>query len=188
MYRVRTVFSGVQGAPWLNTLYFDDGGGTAQQAATAAGTFWGAVDTYIYGGITWTTEADVANIDPITGVLEGVSSTTPVTGTGGGGSDPLPYATQGLVRWRTGVVVGTRELRGKTFIPGLTETGVTAALVTAAVVTAVNTASAALISDANSTLVAWHRPDPPGSSTGVSWNVVTGQMAPGFAVLRSRRD
>jgi len=188
MYRVRTVFSGVQGAPWLNTLYFQDSGGTAQQAATAAGAFWNSVDTYIYGGITWTTEADVVSITASSGALAGVTATTPVTGTGGGGSDPLPYATQGLVRWRTGVVVGTRELRGKTFIPGLTETGVTAALVTAAVVTAVNTAAATLISDPNSILVAWHRPSAPGALDGVSWNVATGQMAPGFAVLRSRRD
>lgn len=188
MYRVRTTFTGVQGSPWLNTLYFDEGGGTAQQAATAAGTFWGAVDTYIFGSVTWTTEPDVTRINAITGILEGVTTTTPVTGTGGGGSDPLPYATQGLIRWRTGVVVGTRELRGKTYVPGMVETGVTNALVTAAAVTGINTACAALISDANSKLMIWHRPNPAGSATGVAWDAVTGQMASGFAVLRTRRD
>jgi hypothetical protein len=50
-----------------------------------------------------------------------VHQVTPETGVGGSSAEALPLTTQLLVRWRTGVFNLGRELRGKTFIPGMIE-------------------------------------------------------------------
>jgi len=195
MYRVRTVFSGVQGSPWLSTFYFDDSGGTAQQAATAAGDFWNAVDVQILGAVTWTTQADVSTFDPITGILSDVTITTPATGIGGGGVEPLPFANQGLVRWRTGAFLHGRELRGRTFIPGVVEAANSNGQPLASWVTAVNAACAALVAHPNAQLMVWQRPrpakvGPPAVSArpGAAWDAQSGSLSSSWAVLRSRRD
>jgi len=184
MFRVRTVFTGVTGAPWLNTLYFDsDSSGTAQQAATAAGTFWGAVDAYMDNTVAWTTEADVAIVNAATGDVTSAVGTTPVIGSGGDTGDPLPYATQGLIRWLTGIYVGGRQVRGRSFIPGMAESACGASgTVSGAAVIGINAAGAALIADANSTLQVWS------PTLGQANNVTIASTWSQFAVLRSRRD
>jgi len=182
MYRVRTVFTGMQGAPWLNTLFFDDQAGTAAQAVTAVGTFWSSVDGLIDSEVDWTTLADVETVASATGQVTGVTQTTPATGSGALAAEALPIATQGLVRWRTGIFAGGREIKGRTFIPGLTETANDNGKPTSAVVTAVNAAAAALISDANSALVIYTR------ANSAEATVISGSCWTEFAVLRSRRD
>lgn len=188
MYRVRVTFTGGSGVPWLATHYFREAGGTAQQAATAVGTFWGAVDAFINSGTDWTTEADVSLIDDATGQLTGVQSTTPVTGTGGSAVERLPQQDQILVRWRTGSTVNGRELRGRTFIPGVIEDTNDAGDVLAATRATILTAAQALITDANSVLLTWHRPTSPGAADGSEAIVTTASVWQRFAVLRSRRD
>jgi hypothetical protein len=188
MYRVRTVFEGFQGTPWLSTLFFDENGGTAQQAANAAGAFWGAADALMDNEVNWRTEPDVAEIDAITGQLESVSSTTPVIGSGALTTLMLPVATQALVRWRTGIIVGDRELRGRTFVPGLGTASNDNGVLLAASQTTLQTAAAALIADANSVLVIWHRPTSPGASDGQAASVLTANVWGQFATMRSRRD
>lgn len=187
MYRVRTVFDGMQGAPWLNTLYFDQGGGTAQQAVTAVGNFWGAVDALIDSEVNWRTEADVTDINPLTGQPTSVIQTTPVTGTGAAVGDALPVATQALVRWRTGFFSNGRERRGRTFVPALVEASGDNGKLLAASQTTIQTAAAALIADVNSILVVWSRPDLPTLNGGFS-AVTASSVWEQFAVLRSRRD
>lgn len=188
MFRVRTTFEGIQGSPWLNTLYFDDAAGTAQQAATAAGTFWGAVDALMDSECVWSTEAEVAVINPLNGDLLSVEATTPVTGAGSLVQEALPIATQGLVRWRTGVVTNGREVRGRTFIPALCDASNDNGSVIAATVTAVNLACTNLLASASAELHIWHRPNELTGAAGSSEPVITGTMWTNFAVLRSRRD
>lgn len=186
MYRVRTVFSGMQGSPWLNTLFFNEAGGTAQQAVTAVGTFWGAVDALIDSEVDWTTEPDVTLIDAVSGSPTGIVTTTPVTGTGSAVGDAVPAATQALVRWRTGAFPAGREVRGRTFVPALVEASNDNGKLLAASQTTIQTAAAALIADANSVLVVWKRPNPP--AIGSYANVIASSVWGDFAVLRSRRD
>ena len=181
MYRIRTTFSGLQGAPYLSTFYFSDGGGTAQQAATAAGNFWAAVDAKMSVAMTWVQDSEVAEVNVGTGAVEGVSSIVPMNGVGGVAGDALPPATQGLVRWRTGVFVAGREIRGRTFIPGCVESesnGLPAGSSTAVW----NAAASALIADATSLFVVWSK------THGVEQVVTAGGAWNQFAVLRSRRD
>jgi len=182
MYRVRIVFDGMPGAPWLSTLYFNETGGTAQQAATAAGTFWGAVDALMDNEVNWTTEGDVTLINSATGNATGVVATTPVTGTGALSTLALPFVAQGLIRWRTGVYVAGRELRGRTFVPALATASNDNGRVLAASVTTMNNAAAALLADANSELVVWSK------THGSASPALTGNAWSQFASLRSRRD
>ena len=182
MYRVRTEFTGMQGAPWLSTMYFNDTGGTPQQAVTAVGAFWGAVDLHIDNEVDWTTLTDVETVAADSGQVVDITSTTPVTGTGASSSEALPFATQALVRWRTGDFINGREIRGRTFIPGVTELFNDNGRPIAALVSTINTAAATLIGDANSLLDVWSR------QNGLARAVVTGSAWSEFAILRSRRD
>lgn len=188
MYRIRTTLTGVQGSPWLSTMYFDVAGGTAQDAADAVGVFWGAMDNSMVSAVQWATEAEVAQVNASNGNLVMVHATTPVTGVGASATEVMPIATQGLVRWRTGSIANGREVRGRTFIPGLVEANNNSGVPTAAFVTMLNGAASALISDANSVLVVYHRGDPDAGSPGSKHTVTTGTAWSQFAVLRSRRD
>ena len=189
MYRVRTIFSGVTGAPYVNTLFFDSGGGTAAQAATAAGVFWGAADAQINSSCTWEQEAEVDELVAATGNLTSITAITAAAGTGGDSTVMLSPLQQVLIRLRTGVVVGDRELVGRIFVPANTEAGNdTGGVVISTWRAAYNTAIANLISDANSTLVVWHRPSGPDATDGISHPVVSGQTQSKWSYLSSRRE
>jgi hypothetical protein len=183
VFRVRTVFSGGQGTPYLSTFYFlPTSGKTAQMAVAATGAFWTAVKAHMANTLSFATEPEVVSIDAITGLATGSTAVTQVTGTGTSGGSPIAPATQGLVRWRTGVFTGGREIRGRTFLPGVTTGDNNAGVPIALYKTDINTAAAALIADANSDFCIWskkHANDPLATS-GVVWTQ--------FAVLRSRRD
>ncbi len=115
LYRVQTVFTGVAGSPYYSTFHFSAGFGSATAAVAAAGGFWNAVDGSMFNECTWDIPGEVEVIDDSTGNIIAVENATPQSGTGGLSAQPLPPATQGLIRWRTGQFVGGREIRGKTF-------------------------------------------------------------------------
>lgn len=186
IYQVRTEFTGTQGGPFLNTLYFGTVGGTAQQAVTAAGTFWGAVDADMANNLTWATLAEVDTLNEVTGALLATDVTTPVTGTGADASNQAAFATQGLIRLSTDEIQNGRRVRGRIFVPGMTTANEAEGLLDAAVITSWNTAIAALIADATSTLNVWHRPV--NGAGGAQATVTGGSTSNQFAILRSRRD
>lgn len=184
MLRIRTTFSGTTGAPWLNTLYVGnpDTQVNADAAVAAVGAFWGAVDNFMNTSVLWATLAEV-DILTTTGDKTGSLFTTPQTGAGGTVGDFLPLATQGLVNLRTGVFIGGREVRGKIYIPGLTEASNTSSgtwlgTQVAAVQTAVNT----LLAAGDPAFGVWSRLH--GSISPATAGTVTSK----WAVLRSRRD
>lgn len=182
MWRVRTAFSGPQGAPWLNTLFFDTAGGTAGQAVAAAGAFWGAVDAYISNSVSWGTENEVYSINEANGQPTAVTQVTSVTGTGSQVGPLLSRATQGLIRLGTGVFVNGREVRGRIFVPGMTTAALNNGAIDSGAASALDAAALALHTGPNATLVVWSRKN--GRMEGVIASSTWGQ----FAVLRSRRD
>jgi hypothetical protein len=123
MMRVLTKFSGF-GPSWVNVtnwLGSPEDSTAAQAAVTAIGAFWNSVDAVRSSGSVWTTDPVVTVFDDSNGQTTGTHTTTPVTGTGDVGGDPMPLQDQLVVHLRTGTYVAGREIRGRIFIPALTE-------------------------------------------------------------------
>jgi len=185
MLRVRQTFSGVQGAPWLSTMFFTtatEDASSAAAAVTAVGAFWTAIRSLMTTSVTWATQAQVDGID-VNGNHTGAWSTTPATNSGSAATNQLPQAVQMLCQWRTGTYVNNREVRGRTFIPGLV-TGAMAStgLVLGTASTTVQTAINTLLGNATVHLCVWDR------THAGSAQVTSGTVWNQFAILRSRRD
>lgn len=185
MARIRTVFLGVAGTPWYSNQYVDYSEETVQDDVNSVGEFWDALASAIASGVSWTVQGEVAHIDDSTGQTTGVTSVSSVTGAGTDTHDPLPWATQGLIRLRTGVYIGGRELRGRIYVPGLTEQNSGAGVPQTAMVEAMtNAASSSLLGPTglNGSLRVF-------SKKNLKSNyVVTAQAWNQWASLRSRRD
>lgn len=185
MLRVTTIGTGPQGAPYYSTFYF---GGTTEGEAAVAGdatqAFWTSFAGALRTDLLFQVQPEIELVDPATGNILGVfaDSQVPIDCTGTG--DPLPTSTQGLIRWRTGVYVAGKEIRGRTFIPGYTETSSTNGVPIGTTVSGLTSVGTALLSAGSAA-----------GGMGV-WSPTRGQWAPAssaagwnqWAVMRSRRD
>jgi hypothetical protein len=194
--RVRTVFTGVAGTPWYANMYFDADGvtPTPQENVDDTDAFWTAMAGVIDNNVSWTVGPEVPVIDETTGTLTGVTSVTAGTGSGTATADPLPYATQGLIRLATDDFVAGRRVKGRIFVPGVVESSSsTTAVPDATFMGILQTAVDGLIAAGG--FLVWARPfagaaGPPvrpareGSKASISGASVWTQ----WAVMRSRRD
>lgn len=183
LIRLRLEWTGPGGAG-LSTFYFTEAGGSSgDDAAAAVEDFVNGIRGNVANDWTATLSGVQAVIDDATGTLVGT------TGIGGGftisgdnSNEKSPLATQGLIQWGTGSVVSGRILRGRTFVPGVTDAVNDEGKPTSGYISALNTAAAALIADASSVFRVWSR------AHGTSAPVTSGGTWSQFAVLRSRRD
>lgn len=181
--RVRTEFTGVPGTPWLSTMFFAGGDQTAANAAVAAvADWWGDLDGDMTDEISWRTLPDVELINDSTSELQDIFSVTPETGNGGNVNERLSPATQALMRWRTGSIVNGREVRGRTFIPGLTEQTNDAGVPSSGFTASANAAAATLVG------LGILRIHPTSRIVNPNPEVIAGSLWANWAVLRSRRD
>lgn len=183
--RIRTVFTGVAGTPWYSNMYFTWVNGTEQDALDAVAAFWGAVDARMTQNVSWGTEDDIAVIDDATGQITGIETGSGGSGTGAQTSNALPFQTQGLLHLLTNSFLNGRQVRGRCFVPGMTETDNSVdGVMEAAGQTVLQTAADALIT-ATSTpgpLRVYAR----SQATSVVVESIT--VPTKWAVLRSRRD
>jgi hypothetical protein len=183
MFRVRVTFSGVTGVPFLATHYLNSGGAlTAANAVAGVGAFWTSLAGSMSSAHTWSTGTVVETVDPATGQPTGITAVTAVTGAGAQGGDQLPFATQGLMTWRTGQFLGGREIRGRTFIPGPTVAHTTNGVPTAAYKTALNAAAATYVAGVTFAPCVYSRKNATTAllTAASAWDT--------WAVLRSRRQ
>lgn len=203
--RVTTTITGptVNGGG-VQTFHFSNTPGTAAQLCAAVDAFWRYNAVVFYTGTTFSISSEVEHFDDATGILNGVSTGTATTVPGAGTPEALSPATQGLIRWRTGIISDGREIRGRTFLPAMVAAGNDDGKPIAATLSVFNTMANGLITDANSELAIWRRPrkarpqigspgDPwylPAQSAraGSSAAVTSGAAWTQWAVLRSRRD
>lgn len=193
MLRVITTMTGLPGAPYYSTQYFDSSipgtQGEADIAAEAVFNFWTDLAGYITAGLTIDVGDEVDVLDAPTGLVQDtfVSPSVPIVS---GGNAPLPKATQGLVRLRTNTFIAGRRLQGRIFIPALANDAQLGGVPSSGFLTAMGTVGANLISDsAGAPVGIWHRPTGgPGSSDGDFAPAVSASGWNQFAVLRSRRD
>lgn len=186
MRKVVTVVTGVDGGPYYITGYFDPAVGTAQQNAQAWHTFTlpGPTAGDIPIQTTYTTGPEVQIVEAATGNVVGVDTITPITITGTGNFDKEPPMTQFLVRWLTGFYAGGRQIRGRTFLPGVTNGAVNpnTGRPTDGARNGRQAAAQTLINSANAELLIWSR------KNGQAVVVTSSSVWEKFAVLRSRRD
>jgi hypothetical protein len=182
MWRVTRVATGVGGAPYYLTGYFDTSVGTAQQAADAWANLLGTTSTIYRTGLVYAPISSVQEIDAPTGNLVGLSAVTVAGITFAGGTDPLPPSTQLLLQWHTGQYNGGREYRGRTNIPGLMASGMVAGAPSSTITSSFQTRVTALLALSSAKLLVYSRKDGQAAvvTTGTVWNQ--------YAVLRSRRD
>ena len=184
LFRVRAGWTAsLAGAPYLTTLYFGTGLYVEQDCVDAAGAFFDDLTDFFANDCTVTIEPDVAIIDDVTGTLVGMTGTTPPGPyTGVNTNSVAPTASQGLIRWGTGDVVGGRLLRGHTFVPAPTLDYNNNGVPNSTYVTGLAAAGQGLIDDVGSELRVWSR------THGASALVTSSSAANYWAVLRSRRD
>lgn len=140
----------------------------------------------------WAIRTSGREMDATTGALTGAwVEPTASIGTGGAIETSAPDAIQALVRWKTGVIVGSRFLQGRTFIPGLAVSTSVAGNLNSGAQTTVTTAAANFAAATNEFGV-WRRPihDPNDGSlvrAGQFAEVTAGTVWNELAVLRRRR-
>jgi hypothetical protein len=194
--RLTTEWGGsARGLPYFSTHYFEGNTTTEAESAIAAlAAFWGGIEGNLTNALNWAVSGDVEFVDEVTGDLEGLTGVNPASGAGSSGADELPWTAQGLIRWRTGIVSDGRELRGRTFVPGLTEASTDNGALTGSTVTALFNAADALVDSTTADLLVWRRPrpdlPPPAlpARAGLTAVVASTSVWPQLAVLRSRRD
>lgn len=147
--------------------------------------FFDGLKTYMGSINTYFVESTGRVLDDFTGGLIGTwSDATLPTVTGTNGGAVVPDASQVLVRWTTGVVVGGRFVQGRSFIPGLAVTNLSGGNLLAATGVAFDAQANAMIATALGFGV-WHRPvggtggQHVLASSATTWNEL--------AVLRRRR-
>lgn len=184
-YEVRTAHTGVTVVGGgLTTMYFNAAGRDPQELVDAVRTFWTATIAQRVVGTQSTPLGFVRTIENTTGEVTAVTAVNPGAGINGtAGGAPLPPATQGLLRLRTGVIVRNRVLQGKIFLPGVPVSFSSDGIPSTAYRTAYDTAAGGLISNA---LTIYSRPR--GGLPGSGGAVGSASTWSKFAVLRSRRD
>ncbi len=181
--RVRTQMVQQAGNELLNTFYFAADLTTADAAASAVGAFFAALQPCMSEDLHYSSVAEQELIDDATGHLTGVEvSGVSYADTGTLTGQPLPFATQALIKWHTGAIVAGRRLAGRTFIPGMTENLNDAGVPNADLLTTLNAAIAVLANGDPDSAVVWSRKHHVSAvmSSGTPWTE--------YAVLRSRRD
>lgn len=122
MLIVRTQFGSATGTPWLSTMAF--GGSSAddaQDAAEAVRAFWDSLKNYISDTVSCNDTGLVDVVNEATGEKTGEWTVDVPAVLCNDSAQALPWATQGLISWRTGVFYSGRQVLGRTFIPGPTE-------------------------------------------------------------------
>jgi hypothetical protein len=181
--RVKLNWSGtaVVGQAGTN-FYFTAEAGTDQDCVDSVGLFMTELDAQLSGDLSWATEAGVEHFDVATGQISSIGGTTPITGTGSGSGQRLPYATQALVRWRTGAFLNGREVRGRIFLPGQLEVNNDLGVPVQGLKDAIQNAVGAILGDESTVLLVWT------PTNGTAAAVTSGGPWDQWAVLRSRRD
>lgn len=192
--RVRTAISGTQGLPGLFTMYFL-GSTTTPSTIDAADVcarvraFLNSIPTVFPNTVTLQVSGDVDILDPAVGVLVGALSVSAPAAVSGTSPSELPAATALLLQHNTGVVVGGRRQKGRSFLSPAATAIMSAGLPTSAIRTSVATAANVMRTGTTTSVpCVWHRPSPPLAGNGFVTPTSNFTVSSTFAVLRSRRD
>jgi len=185
LYKVSSTITNFTGAPYYSQLFFSKLPGIEPDSATAhVYTFWNSYKAYMGEQCNVIVDPLVYVIDLDTGNTVDAISTDPqsdVSGTDEG--DALPTFTQGLARFNTGVWYAGRQLKGRMFLPGITESNNNSGVPAGGYVTAVSEYIETLATPTLSVIpVVYSR------THHVAAPMQGGTLWSKWATLRSRRD
>nr|CRY94144.1 hypothetical protein [uncultured prokaryote] len=186
MFEVLTRWSGSYSAEDMVTVMYFDESVEVDFARDELSVLWQAIGPLLHSSYTWKIDHTGRVMSPETGKTTALWNDPMVrTGVGGVGIDgPVSNASMLLLQWRTGNYVDGRELRGRSFIPGLSTTNLVGGEVRdTARVTAANAADA--LAKSSQGFCIWKRPKE--GSPGSIGTVKTGDAWREMAVLRGRR-
>lgn len=120
--RYRVDIAGLVGGPGLSTWHFDTtaSGYTDQDAVDAVENFFLGAPSLTSNNITFTGQPVIDILDEASGQVTAQNGVSGWSVAGTRTDEELPPTTQGLVEWQTGIYVAGRQIRGKTFMPGIT--------------------------------------------------------------------
>lgn len=174
----------------LTQLWFSNPSTDAQACVDAVEDFWTAILSAVSTSANVRVLPSVFVFNETDGELLSVAGVNVAAAQAGQATgDILSPASQGLLRLVTSQVRNNRLIRGRIFLPGMTEgfNGPTGQP-TSAFLTDVNAAALALVNDATANWAVFSRPGGTGSPNGQIPQVVTATGWTEWAVLRSRRD
>lgn len=183
--RAEAVITGIGGGPGYSRMHYEvsdpsEGSTDMDFVRDSWQAFWSALDNGMYVGVTVTTGTELLIVNPASGQVTGAVATESDVIVGTDTANPLPWATQGLIRLRTGVYAGGREARGRIFIPGFTENTNDLGRVTSTGLDILNAGGTALFSEGAATPVVISKGAAYPVSSATAWNQ--------WATLRGRRD
>lgn len=191
MYRVRSNWTGFQGAPGYTNHYFigdSPAPADAQSYVTAVGQFWSALETYLPSVVTITVDATVQVQDSITGEPTGTVVVTPEPAAHGTLSGSYSAPTGACITWHTGDYHAGREVVGRTFVVPLAGTEYASdGTLSSTAISGLVSAAAALITATSPNFIVRSIPYQ-AAGGGAAAAITDGYVADQAAVLRSRRD
>lgn len=185
MREILTDITTSSGGGKVAVMYFDDSLPADPQTAAVLA-LWNGVRPQVDGSVTFAVRNQGRLMDEATGQVTGFWSGVgyaPVTGSGTGQS--VADATQVLVQWRTGVVRNGREVRGRTFIPGLNAVNLDNGNIGEAYRAAIELEADEFLTSTGIGFGIWSRPKP--GSAGALIQVTSVSVWKELAVLRRRR-
>lgn len=193
IYKVQAIWSGWAGGPGYSNFYFRSPDTLDAELVAMTGavrSFFSGFTLGLPTPIAIQVSPVVQQIDPATGHMTGefTAATTPAVLAGAGGSN-FSSPVGACVIWRTSTNLGTRLLKGKTFlVPLSTAAYDTDGTLLASRLTEIRTAAATLaafITGAGVHMQVWHRPV--GGLGGEAHDVATSAVNDRSAILRTRR-
>lgn len=187
MQEVLTEWTTSSASRKLSLMYFDDAY-APDVLRLKVFSLWESIRSRLMPSTRYTVLPEVRELSPVSGTLTGVGyDATVLTNVGtaaGTNASEVPDSAQVLLRWDTGAVIGSRRLRGRTFVPGTNRNDGSSGNLGAAAVTAYTNAQNDWLS-AGPRLQVWHRPV--NGSGGSLHPVESGVAWYEYAVLRRRR-
>lgn len=182
MRKVPVVWATGVGGAGLSVFYTPFG----SDATVELGTFFNAIKTLFPNAVTWDIPGSGDVVDEATGFLTGAwTGGTAATITATGGATGYAGGTGAYIRWQTAGIVGTRRVRGRTFLcPLLTAAYDAAGTLDPTRQATMQTAATTLAGSGK--LLIWSRPSATNPS-GSSHAVLAGTVPDKVASLRTRR-
>lgn len=182
------------GSPGGTSVLHFLGSGSAADQRAALGASLELIELVLAVSTQWAIAEEGREFDSATGTLTGVwADSLPTSGSGTVSGDPVPNASQALLRLTTNTITDGRLLKGRVFIPGLSQFAINAGEPSGDVLSAFGSAFAGLV--ALDEWGVWQRPraakpeaEPPvAARAGAFATIISTSAWNEMAVLRRRR-